>query len=177
LQQVLPRGKDQEGGDGREIVEELAAGADLLPGTPTKSIKCQNENCWPADEEARQAICPWRGLDAFREEDSAFFFGCGCADEPESPIGQLLRKVREHSFVMVVGRSGSGKSSLVFVVRLLPDGTATKVGVFVRLSGGLAGPDGLALNEEEGLTIAHAGYGVVWICNRWECNALGCIVD
>jgi gluconolactonase len=35
----------------------------------------------------------------------------------------------------------------------------------VRLSGGLAGPDGLALNEDEGLTIAHAGYGVVWICN------------
>jgi gluconolactonase len=51
-------------------------------------------------------------------------------------------------------------------VRLLPDGTATKVGVFVRLSGGLAGPDGLALNEEEGLAIAHAGYGVVWICSR-----------
>jgi WD40 repeat protein len=73
----------------------------------------------PADEEARQAICPWRGLDAFREEDSAFFFGRGSMDEPESPIGQLLRKVREHSFVMVVGRSGSGKSSLVFA-GLLP---------------------------------------------------------
>jgi hypothetical protein len=46
------------------------------------------------------------------------------------------------------------------------DGTATKVGVFVQLSGGLAGPDGLALDDEEGLAIAHAGYGVVWICNR-----------
>ena len=34
------------------------------------------------------------------------------------------------------------------------------------ISGGLAGPDGLALNEEDGLAIAHAGYGVVWICNR-----------
>jgi hypothetical protein len=73
----------------------------------------------PADEGARQAICLWRGLDAFREEDSAFFFGRGSVDEPESPIGQLLRKVREHSFVMVVGRSGSGKSSLVFA-GLLP---------------------------------------------------------
>ena len=28
-----------------------------------------------AGDEVRQAICPWRGLDAFREEDSAFFFG------------------------------------------------------------------------------------------------------
>ena len=62
----------------------------------------------------REAICPYRGLDAFREEDAAFFFGRGEASEPESSIGQLLRKVREQSFVIVVGRSGSGKSSLVY---------------------------------------------------------------
>jgi energy-coupling factor transporter ATP-binding protein EcfA2 len=62
---------------------------------------------------AREAICPYRGLDPFREEDAAFFFGRGSEREPESPIGQLVRRVREHSFVMVVGRSGSGKSSLV----------------------------------------------------------------
>ena len=67
-----------------------------------------------AGDDARQAICPWRGLDAFREEDSAFFFGRGSVNEPDSHIGQLVRKVHEHSFVMVVGRSGSGKSSLVF---------------------------------------------------------------
>ena len=65
-------------------------------------------------KEVREAICPWRGLDAFREEDSAFFFGRGSAKDPESPIGQLVGKVCEHSFVMVVGRSGTGKSSLVF---------------------------------------------------------------
>jgi energy-coupling factor transporter ATP-binding protein EcfA2 len=62
----------------------------------------------------REAVCPYRGLDAFREEDAAFFFGRGGASEPDSPIGQLLRKVREQSFVMVVGRSGSGKSSLIY---------------------------------------------------------------
>ena len=65
-------------------------------------------------EAARLDICPYRGLDAFREEDSAFFFGRGSADDPASPIGQLVGKVRDHGFVMVVGRSGSGKSSLVF---------------------------------------------------------------
>jgi hypothetical protein len=65
-------------------------------------------------EATRGAICPYRGLDAFREEDSAFFFGRGSASDPESPIGQLVCKVRQHPFVMVVGRSGSGKSSLVF---------------------------------------------------------------
>jgi energy-coupling factor transporter ATP-binding protein EcfA2 len=62
----------------------------------------------------RAAICPYRGLDAFREEDSAFFFGRGSADDRQSPIGQLVGKVRDHSFVMIVGRSGSGKSSLVY---------------------------------------------------------------
>jgi TPR repeat protein len=72
-----------------------------------------------AAEGAREAICPYRGLDAFREEDSAFFFGRGSADDPNSPIGELVRKVRDHPFVMVVGRSGSGKSSLVYA-GLLP---------------------------------------------------------
>ena len=67
----------------------------------------------------REAICPYRGLDAFREEDSAFFFGRGSADDPKSPIGELVRKVREHPFAMVVGRSGSGKSSLIYA-GLLP---------------------------------------------------------
>ena len=62
----------------------------------------------------REAICPYRGLDAFREEDAAFFFGRGSAEDTESPIGQLVRKVHEHPFVMVVGRSGTGKSSLIY---------------------------------------------------------------
>jgi hypothetical protein len=67
----------------------------------------------PADA-VREAICPYRGLDAFREEDSAFFFGRGSVDDPASQIGQLVRKVCEHPFVMVVGRSGTGKSSLAY---------------------------------------------------------------
>src|SRR6516162_3830410 len=72
-----------------------------------------------AAEGARDAICPYRGLDAFREEDAAFFFGRGSADDPNSPIGELVVKIREQPFVMVVGRSGSGKSSLVYA-GLLP---------------------------------------------------------
>jgi len=70
-------------------------------------------------EAVREAIGPYRGLDAFREEDSAFFFGRGSADDPKSPIGELVCKIREQSFVMVVGRSGSGKSSLIYA-GLLP---------------------------------------------------------
>src|SRR5262249_13304799 len=70
-------------------------------------------------ETARNSICPYRVLDAFREEDSAFCIGRGSAEDANSPIGELVRKVREHPFVMVVGRSGSGKSSLVYA-GLLP---------------------------------------------------------
>ena len=66
-----------------------------------------------AESAVQEAICPYRGLDAFREEDAAFFFGRG------STVDELVRKVREHPFVLVVGRSGSGKSSLVYA-GLLP---------------------------------------------------------
>src|SRR5262249_44976437 len=90
--------------DAPDVLEQLLR---AIHGQPTSA------------ETARDAICPYRGLDAFREEDSAFFFGRGSADDPRSPIGELVSKVREHPFVMVVGRSGSGKSSLVYA-GLLP---------------------------------------------------------
>ena len=45
-------------------------------------------------------------------------------------------------------------------------GGVTKVGVAIQLSGGLAGPDGLALDEEGGLIVAHAGMGC------WRFDAL-----
>jgi gluconolactonase len=48
-------------------------------------------------------------------------------------------------------------------VPLLADGSTTKVGLFIQLSGGLAGPDGLALDEQGNLAVAHAGLGTVWL--------------
>jgi WD40 repeat protein/energy-coupling factor transporter ATP-binding protein EcfA2 len=56
----------------------------------------------------RASICPYRGLEPFREEDAAFF--CG----REEAIRDLVAHAAEHPFVAVVGPSGSGKSSLVF---------------------------------------------------------------
>jgi hypothetical protein len=55
----------------------------------------------------RGTICPYMGLEAFREEDAAFF--CGRDDV----IAALVAKIPDHAFVAVVGRSGSGKSSVV----------------------------------------------------------------
>ena len=55
--------------------------------------------------------CPYRGLEAFREEDAPLFFGRDqLVDEPEQG---LLRKVLTCPLVAVVGASGSGKSSVV----------------------------------------------------------------
>jgi hypothetical protein len=61
----------------------------------------------------RASICPYRGLEPFREEDAAFF--CG----RDEAVRELVARVREYGFVSVVGPSGSGKSSLVFA-GLLP---------------------------------------------------------
>ena len=67
-----------------------------------------------AAPDIRAQVCPYRGLEPFREEDEAFF--CGRDDA----IRDLVAKVQAHSFVAVVGPSGSGKSSLVFA-GLLPE--------------------------------------------------------
>lgn len=55
----------------------------------------------------RAAICPYRGLLPFREEDAPFFIG------REAFTRALIDKVRTNSLVAVVGASGSGKSSVV----------------------------------------------------------------
>jgi gluconolactonase len=41
------------------------------------------------------------------------------------------------------------------------------VGLFIQLSGGLAGPDGLALDEDGNLAIAHAQHGTVWLFSKF----------
>ncbi|MGE3295338.1 MAG: TIR domain-containing protein [Geminicoccaceae bacterium] len=62
------------------------------------------------------SLRPYRGLLAFREQDAGLFFG------RERFVEELTAKVRQHSasnVVAVLGRSGSGKSSVVFA-GLLP---------------------------------------------------------
>jgi len=52
-------------------------------------------------------VCPYRGLSAFQEADTAFFFGRAAC------TAKLVEAVGRTPFVAVVGASGSGKSSLV----------------------------------------------------------------
>jgi len=52
------------------------------------------------------AICPFRGLNAFREEDAQLYFG------RETVSKELFDKLLRRDVVTLIGRSGSGKSSV-----------------------------------------------------------------
>jgi gluconolactonase len=55
------------------------------------------------------------------------------------------------------------RANAVWRVPLTPEGEPFKVGVFLQLSGGHGGPDGLAIDEAGSLAIAHFGLGSVWL--------------
>ncbi|MEM7313916.1 MAG: TIR domain-containing protein, partial [Planctomycetota bacterium] len=58
-------------------------------------------------QDPRHDICPYRGLNPFREEDATFFHG------RDAFTKTLLDAVQRKNLVAVVGASGSGKSSVV----------------------------------------------------------------
>jgi gluconolactonase len=54
------------------------------------------------------------------------------------------------------------RANAVWRLPLAPDGSVVRMGVFLHLSGG-RGPDGMAMDEQGGLAVAHIDRGVVWI--------------
>ncbi len=77
-------------------------------------------------------------------------------DNVPSPNGIALSPDETRIYLAVT------RDNAIWRVPLLGRGV-TKVGAFIRLSGGLAGPDGMAIDEAGGLAVAHAGLGVVWL--------------
>src|SRR6266496_2927193 len=64
---------------------------------------------WPLLEQQARSPCPYRGLFAFQEQDASVFFGRVTFTD------QLVEAVqRQSSFAIILGPSGSGKSSVVF---------------------------------------------------------------
>jgi len=57
------------------------------------------------------------------------------------------------------------RANQIWRLPLHPDGTTSKVGAFITLSGG-GGPDGMAIDEDGGLAVAHVGLGSVWLFNH-----------
>ena len=64
----------------------------------------------PAATERAAALCPYRGLEAFREEDAAFFAG------RTAFARQLLDFTLGKDLVAVVGPSGAGKSTIARLI-------------------------------------------------------------
>jgi gluconolactonase len=77
-----------------------------------------------------------------------------------SPNG-LVTNLDESALLLAVTRG-----NCIWRVPLLPDGSTTKVGLFIQMSGGPGGPDGLALDEAGNLAVAHVGLGVVWLFDK-----------
>ncbi|GGE49176.1 gluconolactonase [Agaricicola taiwanensis] len=81
-------------------------------------------------------------------------------DNVPSPNGLVLTPDEKFLLVAVT------RANQIWRLPLHPDGTTSKVAAFIQLSGGLAGPDGLAMNGAGGLAVAHCGLGAVWIFDR-----------
>lgn len=81
-------------------------------------------------------------------------------DNVPSPNGLVLNLEETMVYLAVT------RGNCVWRVPFARDGGVAKVGVFVQLSGGSGGPDGLALDAEGGLAVAHFGLGSVWVFDR-----------
>jgi len=82
-------------------------------------------------------------------------------DTVPSPNGLVLNLQETQLYVAVT------RANAIWRLPILPDGGVSKVGTWIQLTGGLAGPDGLALDVEGGLVVAHAGMAV------WRFDRLG----
>jgi gluconolactonase len=76
-----------------------------------------------------------------------------------SPNGLVLSKDEKTLFLAVT------RANQVWRLPLHPDGTTSKVGAFINMSGG-SGPDGMALADDGSIAVAHVGHGSVWIFDR-----------
>ena len=77
-------------------------------------------------------------------------------DNVPSPNGLVLNADENVVFLAVT------RDNAIWRVPLMKDGTASKVGIFIQMSGG-AGPDGMAIDTQGNLAICHAGFGAVWV--------------
>jgi tetratricopeptide (TPR) repeat protein len=105
---LLPRVEDPPGGFLR-LQTWVDLRSDLADPTQLHLLLTGLRGQAPAEGSSlREALCPYRGLLPFREEDAGLFFG------REEAINTLLGKLCDHNLITLVGRSGSGKSSVVF---------------------------------------------------------------
>lgn len=85
-------------------------------------------------------------------------------DRIPGPNGIALNPAETILFVNVT------RMNNVWRIPLLPEGgvmqLGAKVGIFIQLSGGLSGPDGLAVDSQGNLAVCHSGLGSVWLFSK-----------
>lgn len=84
------------------------------------------------------------------------------AENGPSPNGITLSTTEKHVYV------GMTRSNSVWRLPLMADGSVSKTGVAIQLSGGVAGPDGIEMDAENGLLVCQLGVGI-W---RFDANML-----
>ena len=84
------------------------------------------------------------------------------ASNVPSPNGITLSTTEKHLYVAAT------RSQQIWRLPLMADGSVSKTGVAIQLSGGVAGPDGIDMDAENGLAVCHLGVGV-W---RFDSNML-----
>ncbi len=77
-------------------------------------------------------------------------------DTVPSPNGIVIDDAMGSLFVAVT------RAQQIWRVPLNASGLVAKVGVFSQLHGGLGGPDGIALDADGCLIVAHTGFGSIW---------------
>ena len=92
---------------------------------------------------------------AFRLDAATGRLDC-LMDTIPSPNGIVLDSSERIVYVAVT------RANAVWRLPIMPDGQASKVGTYIQLSGG-TGPDGIAITDDNGLVVTHAGLGAVWV--------------
>lgn len=76
-----------------------------------------------------------------------------------SPNGLVLNKAETILWLAVT------RDNAIWRLPLVRDGTVTKVGVHIQMSGG-TGPDGLAIDDEDNIAVCHTGLGSAWLFSK-----------
>lgn len=81
-----------------------------------------------------------------------------CLNVP-SPNGITLSTNEKQCYISAT------RSQQIWRLPIMADGSVSKAGVAIQLSGGVAGPDGIEMDAENGILVCHLGIGI------WRFNA------
>ena len=121
-------------------------------------IFAANGDCYFTDQ-GQTGIHDWTGR-VFRYVPSTAKLDLLLNNVP-SPNGIVLNGKENRLFVAVT------RQNAVWRAPMMLDGSVSKVGTYLQLSGGHGGPDGMAIDAEDGLYVAHLGMGI------WRFNSDG----